>query len=235
MVLAVYIGVMKVLLIEDEPKIAQSIRTFLEEREMEVDCAYDGFLGRAFAERNEYDVIVSDVVMPKVNGIDLCRHFRTMGIRTPILMLSSMSQADDKVLGLEAGADDYLAKPFDFQELLARVKALVRRAAVNRNAFSRQLVFADVELNLDTCEVHRAGNKISLTRREFSLLEYFIRNQGRVVSKSEIIEQVWDIDADISTNVIEVYVNYLRNKIDKGFDRKLIHTQFGVGYILKAA
>ena len=223
---------MTILLIEDEPKTAQTIKSWLEEGQIGVDCAFDGPSGRQLAEQNEYDVIISDVMMPKMNGIDLCRHFREAGIRTPILLLSALSQPEDKVAGLNAGADDYLAKPFDFHELLARINALVRRHAPQL-AQTNKLAFADVELNLDTLEVWRDGTKITLTPREFGLLEYFIRNQGRVLSKIEILEKVWGVDVVINTNVIEVYVNYLRNKIDKGFDQKLIHTHFGAGYIFK--
>ena len=223
---------MKVLLIEDEQKTAQSIKSWLEEARIQVDCAFDGFTGQRLATRNVYDVIISDVILPQINGIDLCRFFREEGIRTPILMLSALSQPEDKVNGLNAGADDYLAKPFDFHELLARIHALIRRAVQPANV-AQKLIFADLELNLDTLEVWRTGTKIILTPREFALLEYFVRNQGRVLPKAEIAEKVWNIDAEINTNVIEVYVGYLRNKVDKGFSKPLIHTHFGVGYILK--
>lgn len=226
-------GAMKILLIEDEPKTAQSIKTWLEEAQMRVDCATDGRAGRDLAERNEYDVIISDVILPEISGIDLCRHIRQIGVRTPILMLSAQSLPEDKVSGLNAGADDYLGKPFDFQELLARLNALTRRILPQTNR-QNKLTFADLELNLETLEVWRAGQKITLTPREFSLLEYFVRNQERVLPKAEISERVWNLDFEINTNVIEVYVNYLRNKIDKGFDKKLIHTHFGVGYVLRS-
>jgi two-component system, OmpR family, copper resistance phosphate regulon response regulator CusR len=224
---------MKVLLIEDEPKTAQSIKTWLEEAQFHVDCAFDGFTGQRFATRNEYDVIISDVILPQINGIDLCKYFREEGIHTPILMLSALSQPEDKVAGLNAGADDYLSKPFDFNELLARIYALMRRA-VQPAASAQKLLFADLELNLDTLEAWRQGTKIILTPREFALIEYFIKNQGRVLPKSELAEKVWNIDAEMNTNVIEVYIGYLRNKIDKGFAKPLIHTHFGVGYILKS-
>jgi two-component system copper resistance phosphate regulon response regulator CusR len=223
---------MKILLIEDELKTAQSIKSWLEESQISVDCVYDGAMGRTMAERNQYDVIVSDVVMPKGNGIDFCKQIREKGIKTPILMLSALSQPEDKVLGLNAGADDYLAKPFDFTEFLARINALYRRTSVGVN-YPHKISIHDLELNLDTQEAFRAGTQILLTPREFSLIEYLIRNRGRVISKSEILEKVWGLDVEINTNVIEVYVNYLRKKIDKDFEKKLIHTQFGVGYILK--
>ncbi len=225
---------MKVLIIEDEAKTAHAIRGFLEESQHTVDCAFDGYTGRIFAERNTYDVIISDVVMPHINGIDLCRHLRGAGITTPILLLSALNQADDKVTGLNAGADDYLGKPFNLDELLARLHALSRRTTPGAPQFARQLAFADLALNLDTLEVWRDGQKILLRPREFTLLEYLVRNKERVIAKSEIAEKVWGIDTEINTNVIEVYVNYLRNKIDKGFATKLIHTHYGVGYVLRS-
>lgn len=222
---------MKVLLVEDEVKMAQSVKVWMEEQQLEVDCVYDGLTGLLFAERGAYDVIVSDVIMPAMNGVELCRNLRLKGIMTPVLLLSALSQPGDKVSGLNAGADDYLAKPFDFNELLARIRALTRRQQAP--VAPARIVFEDIEMNLETLEVWRNGTKIALTPREFELMQFLIKNQGRVIPKAEILEQVWGLDVDINTNVIEVYVNYLRNKIDKGFDKKLIHTHFGVGYILK--
>lgn len=222
---------MKILLIEDEPKTAQTIRAFLEECSIEVDFAPDGQAGKQLALQNIYDVIVSDVVMPRLNGIDLCRELRQADIRTPILVLSAQDQPEDKVTGLNAGADDYLSKPFDLRELVARLQALVRRVGQSATQ-ANKLVFADLEMNTATLEAWRAGVKIALTPREFALLEYLVRNNGRVVPKTEILERVWNIDVEINTNVIEVYVNYIRNKVDKGFAQKLIHTHFGVGYIM---
>jgi two-component system copper resistance phosphate regulon response regulator CusR len=177
-------------------------------------------------------VILTDVVLPYINGIELCRELRELGVKAPILVLSARYQPEDKVAGLDAGADDYLSKPFDFLELVARLKAIIRRA---NPAFAPQakLVFADLAMNLATLEVQRDNSKISLTPREFALLEYFVRNPNRVIPKAEILEAVWGVSEGIHTNVIEVYVNYVRNKVDKGFSRKLIHTHFGVGYILK--
>ncbi len=224
---------MKILIIEDEPKTAQSLRAYLEEEcQAEVDCAFDGYSGMRFAQQNLYDIILTDVVLPHINGIELCRQLREMGIKVPILILSALYQPEDKVVGLNAGADDYLSKPFDFHELAARLQALMRR--VNQTLIPQtKLFFADLEMNLSTLEVWRDGNKITLTPREFALLEYLVRNPGRVIPKSEILERVWGLNEDINTNVIEVYVNYVRNKVDKGFLVKLIHTHFGVGYILK--
>lgn len=223
---------MNLLLIEDEPKTLQSLKQGLEENGYQVDIAYDGLIGKQLAVRNNYQLIVSDIIVPGINGVELCRQLRAMGNQTPILMLTALGTTDDKVIGFDAGADDYLVKPFEFKELLARVRALTKRGGtVNQTA--NTLTFADLEVNFDAKTVHRAGKKIELTAREFNLLVYLIRNQGRVISKAEIAEQVWEIDFDTGTNIIEVYVNYLRKKVDKDFPTKLIHTQFGMGYVLK--
>lgn len=223
---------MNVLLIEDEPKTVQSLRQGLEENGYAVDIAYDGLLGKQLATRNSYHLIVSDIIMPGLNGLELCRELRNAGNQTPILMLTALGTTDDKVVGLDAGADDYLVKPFEFKEFLARVRALTKRGGmVNQTA--QILRFADLEVNMDAKTVHRAEKKIELTAREFNLLVYLIRNQGRVISKAEIAEQVWEIDFDTGTNIIEVYVNYLRKKVDRDFATRLIHTQFGMGYVLK--
>jgi two-component system copper resistance phosphate regulon response regulator CusR len=223
---------MKLLLIEDEPKTVQSLKQGLEEDGYEVDIAYDGLIGRQLAKNNTYQLIISDIIIPGINGIELCREIRSSGDATPILMLTALGTTDDKVTGLDAGADDYLVKPFEFKELLARVRALTKRGSGILHT-SQLLRFADLEVSLDAKTVHRSGNKITLTAREFNLLVYLIRNQGRVVSKVEIAEQVWDIGFDTGTNIIEVYVNYLRKKIDRDYPVKLIHTQFGMGYVLK--
>ncbi|MHA4740883.1 response regulator [Dyadobacter sp. MSC1_007] len=223
---------MKLLLIEDEPKTLQSLKQGLEENGYEVDIAYDGLIGRQLAKNNAYQLIISDIIIPGINGIELCREIRSWGDETPILMLTALGSTDDKVTGLDAGADDYLVKPFEFKELLARVRALTKRGSTVSHT-AQVLRFADLEVSLDAKTVHRSGNKINLTAREFNLLVYLIRNQGRVISKVEIAEQVWDIGFDTGTNVIEVYVNYLRKKIDKDYPVKLIHTQFGMGYVLK--
>ncbi len=223
---------MKLLLIEDEPKTLQSLRQGLEENGYEVDIAYDGLIGLQLAKRGGYVLIISDIIMPGMNGLELCREFRKADQHTPILMLSALGTTDDKVTGLDVGADDYLVKPFEFKELLARVRALTKRSSGVAQT-SNILRFADLEVNLDAKTVFRSGTKIELTVREFNLLVYLIRNQGRVISKAEIAERVWDMNFDSGTNVIEVYVNYLRKKVDRDFPVKLIHTQFGMGYVLK--
>ena len=221
---------MKILLIDDEAKIIQSLKKGLEECGMEVELAFDGETGRTLAENNTYNVIVSDIIMPNVNGYELVKSLRSKGNETPILLLSALDAIDEKVVGLESGADDYLSKPFAFQELLARIKALDRRN-VGKSA-NNVLKYADIELNMDSRQFYRAGQKIDLTPKEYALIEYFLRNPERVIPKAELAEKVWEIDFVTNTNVIEVYMNYLRNKMDKGYDKKLIQTQFGVGYML---
>lgn len=223
---------MNLLLIEDEPKTVRSLQQGLEENGYTVDIAYDGVLGLQLAKRNSYSLIISDIIIPGINGLELIKQLRETDSNTPVIMLTALGTTDDKVTGLDAGADDYLVKPFEFKELLARVRALTKRA-LQTTLTAQTLKFADLEVNLDAKTVHRSGIKIELTAREFNLLVYLIRNQGRVVSKAEIAEEVWDIDFDTGTNIIEVYVNYLRKKVDKDFPVKLIHTQFGMGYVLK--
>ena len=223
---------MKILVIEDEPRTANSIKQVLEDNNFAVDLAFDGQIGQKLALREEYDLIISDIILPYINGLELCKSIREHGIETPVLMLTALGTADDKVSGLDSGADDYLVKPFEFKELLARVRALLRRTTTT-TSHSNILRFMDIEMNLESKEVARSGKKIDLTPKEFALMEYLIRNHGKVVSKKEIAEKVWEINFDTGTNVIEVYVNYLRKKIDRDFPHKLIHTQFGMGYILK--
>lgn len=223
---------MKVLLIEDEPKMVRSLKKGLEEHLIDVDSAPNGAAGSRLAESNDYAVIISDVMMPEMNGLELLRLLRAQGNNTPVILLTAMGQTDDKVSGFEAGADDYLTKPFEFRELLMRIRALARRP-VETYQILPVLKFADMEMNLQTKEFFREGRRIQLTPREFALMEFFLRNPGRVISKTEISERVWNLNFDTGTNVIEVYVNFLRKKVDKGFSRKLIHTQFKTGYVLR--
>lgn len=223
---------MKILLVEDEVKTAQSLKNGLEENHFEVELAYDGQTGLQLALKNPYELIISDIILPHLNGLEFCAKVREGGIQTPLLMLTALGTTENKVTGFDSGADDYLVKPFAFEELLARVRALLKRSAGIVNTFNI-LKFADLELNLDSKTASREGKEISLTAREFALMEYFMRNKGKVVSKTDIAEKVWDITFDTGTNVIEVYINYLRNKIDKDFSHKLIHTVHGMGYILK--
>lgn len=224
---------MKILLIEDEPKVASFIKQGLEEQSHTVTVAYDGFFGHKLATENEFDVIVMDLMIPYMNGLELCKKLREEEIKTPILMLTALASTDDKVAGLEIGADDYMTKPFEFRELLARIKSLSKRFTDNVGS-SKILKIADLEMNLDQKSVRRSGKNIELTAKEFSLLEFLLRNKHKVVSRAEISEKVWDINFDTGTNVIDVYVNFLRKKIDKDFDKKLIHTMVGMGYVVRA-
>ncbi|GAB3335649.1 response regulator transcription factor [Larkinella ripae] len=219
------------LLVEDEPKVATFIKKGLQTQAYAVEVALTGEDGKQLFDANSYDLIILDVNLPDISGLDLAEHIRRQNRRVPILMLTALDTTADKLLGFEAGADDYLAKPFDFLELLARIKALLRRAGTEDS--DRILRVADLELNLDERVARRQGQTIELTAREYALLEYLMRNAGRVVSRVDIAEQVWDIGFDTGTNVIDVYVSYLRAKIDKDYPVKLIHTLIGMGYVLK--
>jgi DNA-binding response OmpR family regulator len=221
---------LKILLIEDEVNVSAFIKRGLEEQSHQVDVAYDGTTGKSLAFQNEYDVIILDIVLPNSNGWDVCKSIRSRQVNTPILMLSALGTLDDKVKGLDIGADDYLTKPFKFKELEARIRALARRKYV-----SEQELFTidDLEVDLSAKIARRNGQEVQLTSREFRLLEYFIKNKGRVLSRMQILEAVWEVDFDLGSNVVDVYVNYLRNKIDKKYKNKLIHTVIGMGYIMK--
>lgn len=223
---------MKILVVEDEPKLASFVKKGLEEQSCQVEVAYDGQMGRNMALSNTYDVIVLDVNLPKLNGFDVVQSIRQEKIQTPVLMLTAMSSVDDKLTGFESGADDYLIKPFEFRELMARLRALTKRGNEN-GVQANVLKVADLELDLNEKIARRDNRRIELTAKEFGLLEYLMRNRGRVVSRIDIAEKVWDIHFDTGTNVIDVYVNFLRKKIDKDFPQKLIHTVIGMGYMLK--
>lgn len=222
---------MKILIVEDEPKVAAFIQLGLEENNYTAKVAADGEEGKKLALNQIFDLIILDVNLPKINGIELCKIIRENNIKTPILMLTALGSTDDKVSGFENGADDYLVKPFEFRELLVRVKALIKRSTpVNGESI---LKIEDLELNTESKIVKRANKKIDLTAKEFSLLEYLLKNKDRVVSRKEIADKVWDIHFDTGTNVIDVYVNFLRKKIDKDYDRKIIQTQVGMGYVIR--
>ena len=224
----------QVLLIEDEIKTGQSVKRGLEENGYSVHYASDSSTGLKLALQNNYDLIRSDILMPGIDGIELCTKLKGAGIKTPVLMLTALGSIENKAMGFESGAEDYLVKPFEFRELLMRINALIRRTASEPNSESTKVLhYFDVELNFDTRSINRGGTQIELTAREFALMEYFMRNPNLIISKPEIDEKVWDISFDTGTNVIEVYVNYLRNKIDKKYSTKLIHTAHGMGYILK--
>lgn len=214
---------MRILVVEDEHKIANSIKRGFEQETWATDVAYDGEEGYDLASSEDYDVVVLDLMLPKMDGMEICKKLRAEGNHVPILMLTALGEVSDKVEGLNSGADDYLVKPFAFEELLARVKALVRRP---KEAKSVELKVKDLVLNTNTFEVKKSDRNIELSRKEFALLEYLMRNQGRVVSKENIIAHVWDYESDILPNTVEVFVGYLRDKIGSG----LIKTVRGFGY-----
>ncbi len=221
---------MKVLLIEDEQRVASFIRKGLEEHNIQVAQAFDGPMGMKLALSDAYDVIILDIVMPGMNGLELCRKLREdHGDQTPILMLTALGTTDDIVNGLTTGADDYLTKPFKFRELLARLFALARRKTV----VNKILTVDDLTLDTKSMEVYRAGRRIELTAREFRLLEYLLMHKNEVVTRTYILENVWDINHDLGTNVVDVYINYLRKKIDHDFSVPLIKTVVGMGYTIK--
>jgi len=222
----------RILLVEDEKKIAQALKTGMEEQGFYVMLAYDGTMGEKFFNNYNFDLVILDINLPDINGYTLSRIIRQKKKNIPILMLTALGTVEDKIEGFEAGADDYLVKPFAFKELLARIKSLVRRS-MNGIVAGNILRIADLEINLDNKEVTRAGNRILLTAKEFQLLEYLVKNKNKVVSRADIAGKVWDIGFDTGTNVIDVYINFLRKKIDKDYPVKLIHTQIGMGYIMK--
>jgi len=220
----------KLLVVEDEKKVASFIKRGLEEEEFQVDVANDGEDGLFMAENNSYDLILMDLMLPKMDGLSVVRTLREKEIVTPVLCLTAKDTVDDIVSGLDSGSDDYLTKPFAFAELLARVRALLRRGSQDRGA---ELVFADLRLDPVTHKVWRSDKEIDLTAKEYALLEYFMRNPNQTLTRTMIAEQVWDYTFDSFTNIIDVYVNYLRKKVDRDYDLKLIHTVRGTGYVLK--
>ncbi len=224
---------MRILVVEDEHKIANALRQGLSQEKYAVDVEYDADAGLGAALSEPYDLMIIDRMLPgSIEGLDICREVRAKGIHTPILILTAKGQVDDRITGLDAGADDYLVKPFSFEELLARLRALLRRPA---EAQGTVLKTADLSLDTVSYEVKRAGQPINLSSKEFALLEYLMRNTGRVLPKDTIIAHVWDFDADILPNTVEVYMGYLRNKIDKPFaGPSLIQTLRGFGYRLEA-
>ena len=222
----------KILIVEDDVKVANFIKKGLFTQQFESEIASDGQAAKRLFAQNEFDLIILDINLPDTSGLEVCSHIRQKNSQVPILMLTALGSITDKLSGYEVGTDDYLVKPFDFMELLVRIKALLKRVAEPASE-AEILHVADLQLNLNEKVARRAGQVIGLTAREFNLLEYLMRNRGRVVSKVDIAEKVWDINFDTGTNFIEVYINYLRNKIDKGYNVKLIHTVVGMGYVLK--
>lgn len=222
----------RILFVEDEPKVASFVQRGLEENGISCDIAYDGLMGKKMFDTSVYDLLILDINLPYKNGIELCKEIRSYNQKIPVIMLTALGTTEDKLLGFDSGSDDYLVKPFEFRELLARIRSLLKRISITETG-GNLLTFLDLEVNLNTYEVTRSGMKIELTQKEFALLVYLLRNKGKVVSRMEIAENVWDINFDTGTNIIDVYVNFLRKKIDRDFSNKLIHTQTGIGYILK--
>ncbi|QPJ62628.1 MAG: response regulator transcription factor [Candidatus Nitronauta litoralis] len=221
---------MRILIVEDEKKVAGFIKKGLEEETYAVDVAYDGEEGLLLADTNQYDLIVLDLMLPKMGGLEVLTQLRDKRVNTPILLLTAKDSVEDKVTGLNKGADDYLTKPFAFSELLARVRSLLRRGQAETQTV---LQVSDLTLDLISHKVNRNGEEIELTGKEYSLLEYFMRNVGKVLTRTMIAEHVWDYNFDTFTNVIDVYINHLRKKIDKSHEQKLLHTLRGVGYVMK--
>ncbi len=225
----------RILVIEDEERVGTLIRRGLEEQEYEVTLARDGNAGLKLALTGEFELVITDIILPGVDGLAISRQLRDALPEMPILMLTALGTTDDKVEGFDAGADDYLVKPFDLRELLVRIRALLKRHTVTpAPVAATQFQYADLHMDLRTKTVTRGGKEISLTPKEFRLLEYLMQNKERVISRAEIAENVWDTHYDTGTNFIDVYINYLRKKIDKEYSLKLIHTKTGMGFIFKA-
>jgi DNA-binding response OmpR family regulator len=226
---------MNILVVEDEQKVAAFLKNGLEEQGYTVDLAYDGYTGEKLALNKDYHIILLDVILPQTNGIELCKKIKNTKSDIPVLMLTALGTTDDKLVGFDSGADDYLVKPFEFKELLARIKALTKRSSNKNQSYHPPniLTVADLQLDIDKKVAIRGGRTISLTAKEFSLLQYLMKNKGRVISRLDIAEHVWDVNFDTGTNVVEVYVNILRKKIDKDFPDKLIQTRIGLGYTIQ--
>lgn len=223
---------MRILIVEDEPKVASFIKNGLGDNLYESDIAYDSVSAEKLFRQYKYDLIILDLIIPGIGGLELCKKLKSQRPNIPVLMLTALGTTEDKIEGFDAGANDYLVKPFEFRELIARVKVLLRTYDKTYESGSK-LIAGDLELDLDRKTVKRGNLLISLTSKEFSLLEYFMRNPGRVLTRNEIAEKVWDVNYDFSTNVVDVYVNFLRKKIDKGFDKKYIRTRVGFGYVFE--
>jgi len=221
-----------ILVIEDEKRVADLLKIGLEENGYQVMVAYDGEMGLRLFQNNAFQLVISDIILPKLNGFEVCQQIRKTDDQIPILMLTALGTADDKLEGFDVGADDYLVKPFDFRELLARVRVLLKRRAVASVDIVKEITYADLNINLERQEISRNNTPIKLSPKEYNLLVYLVENAERVVSRVEIAEKVWNTHFDTGTNFIDVYINYLRKKMDKNFDVKLIHTKPGVGFIL---
>ncbi len=221
---------MRILVVEDEQKLAKVLKQGLEEHSYTVELSYDGEEALYMVENFPFDAVILDVMLPKLDGFAVLERMRARQISIPVLMLTARGEIEDRVKGLNIGADDYLSKPFDFTELLARLRAVLRR---NKGEASSVMKIRDLEIDMNSQTVRRAGQELKLSATEYRILEYFVMNRNRVISRTEIIEHVYDTNYDLDSNVINVYINYLRNKVDKGFDMQLIHTIRGSGYILR--
>lgn len=223
----------RILVAEDEQKIADTLKLGLSEHGYETDVAYNGKIALKLFETHPYNLVVLDINLPLIDGYELCKIIRSHDEQIPIVMLTALSTLNDKIEGYEAGADDYIIKPFEFKELLMKIRVLLKRTLNQSLPVGNVLKAGDLEMNLDNRTVKRGATSIQLTAKEFQLLEFLLRNKNRVVSRADLAINVWDIDFDTNTNVIDVYINYVRNKVDKPFEQKLIQTQVGMGYILK--
>lgn len=221
-----------ILIIEDEPRVANLLMNGLEENGYQVMVAYDGLMGLRLFQAHSFDLVISDIVLPKMNGFELCKEIRKVNSCIPILMLTALGSTDDKLDGFDAGADDYMVKPFDFRELNARIKVLLKRGNSDKKDLPHELSYADLRIDLQGKNVERNGISIKLSPKEYNLLLYMVENAERVLSRIEIAEKVWNTHFDTGTNFIDVYINYLRKKIDRNFEPKLIHTKAGMGFIL---
>ncbi len=222
-----------ILVIEDDSRVAELLKRSLEEQNFIVDVAFDGYMGKKLALQHKFDLIITDVILPKINGIDLCKELKGLIPNIPIIMLTALGTTDDKVEGFDAGADDYLVKPFELRELYVRIRALLKRFENVDKPIITKLVYADLEIDLNKKVFKRNNVEIHLTPKEFNLMQYLMENPERVLSRIEISEKVWDTHFDTGTNFIDVYINYLRKKIDINPSQKLIHTKSGMGFILK--
>jgi two-component system copper resistance phosphate regulon response regulator CusR len=231
-------NIISILLIEDEPDVVNFVKKGLGEESFEVSVALNGFDGLEMVLNNQYDIVLLDIMIPEKNGIEVCKEIRAKGIQTPILFLTALNTPDNIALGLNSGADDYLVKPFKFNELIARVNAILRRANIKKTGSHEpkvKYVVSNLLFDDDAKKVSRNGKEILLTATEYRLLFTLLKNKGKVLSRIDLLENVWDISFNLGTNVVDVYINYLRKKIDADFEPKLIHTVVGMGYILKEA
>ncbi len=221
----------KILIVEDEKRVADILKYGLEENGFQTLVAYDGAMGLRLFQTNSFQMVISDVILPKLDGFELCKEIRKQNSKIPILILTALGSTDDKLDGFDAGADDYMVKPFDFRELIARVKALLKRNAETSETLPEKIIYSDLTINLTRREVKRSGVSIKLSPKEYNLLVYMVENAEKVISRLDIAEKVWNTHFDTGTNFIDVYINYLRKKIDKDFPIKLIHTKPGIGFI----